>query len=130
MNAFARVPTVLAIALAPLLAAAAAPSLFSQAQPGLWQVERSGAPAVKLCVPNTSALAQFEHRKASCTRTVIRDSGSVARIRYTCAGGGFGQSEVTLLTPRSLRIQTQGISANAPFNYTLQARRLGDCPAH
>ena len=32
-----------------------------------------------------------------------------------------------MLTPRSLRIETQGISDSLPFNYVLQARRVGDC---
>ena len=104
--------------------------MFNQTQGGLWQVDRTGAKPVRICVPSTAALALFEHRNASCSRNVIRDSGSIATIRYTCAGGDFGQSDFTLLTPRSLRIATQGISANAPFNYVLQAHRVGDCPAH
>jgi len=33
-----------------------------------------------------------------------------------------------LITPRSIRIETQGISDNLPFNYVIQARRVGDCP--
>jgi hypothetical protein len=32
-----------------------------------------------------------------------------------------------LITPRSIRIETQGISGDLPFNYVLQARRVGDC---
>jgi hypothetical protein len=32
-----------------------------------------------------------------------------------------------VLTPRSLRIATQGISGGLPFNYVLQARRVDDC---
>ena len=119
-----------ALALAPLVVGSTPPSVFDQAQSGMWQVDKAGAPPVRLCLANTSALALFEHRNASCSRTVIRDSGSMATIRYTCQGGDFGQSSVTLLTPRSLRIETQGISANAPFNYVLQAHRVGDCPAH
>lgn len=112
------------------MVASASPSVFENTQSGLWQVDKPGAQPVRLCLANTSALATFEHRKANCSRTVIRDSGSMATIRYTCPGGAFGQSSVTLLTPRSLRIETQGISENAPFNYVLQAHRVGDCPAH
>ena len=119
-----------AVVTAPMLVASGAPSLFSQAQPGLWQIERQGAPRVRLCLADVSTLAQFEHRRASCSRTVIRDSGAAATIRYSCSGGGFGVTSFSLLTPRSVRIETQGISANAPFNYVLQARRVGDCPAH
>jgi hypothetical protein len=34
-----------------------------------------------------------------------------------------------VLTPRTLRVATQGIAAGAPFNYVLHARRTGNCPA-
>ena len=60
-------------------------------------------------------------------RTVVSDRGSETLISYTCNGGGFGQSKVTLITPRSLRIETQGISEKLPFNYQLHARRIGGC---
>ena len=63
-------------------------------------------------------------------QVVISDSPTSTVIDYTCANGGFGRSKLTLLTPRSLRIETQGISANYPFNYVIQARRVGNCTAH
>ena len=113
-----------------MLAAAAAPSVLGQTEGGLWEVSRTGATPVRLCVANPAALAQFEHRSATCTRKVIREAGTAATIHYTCTGGGFGHSNLTVLTPRSLRIETQGISSNAPFKYVLQARRVGNCPAH
>ncbi len=95
----------------------------------MWEI--SGSPGSLgpqlLCVADLGLLAQFEHRSASCTRVVIRDQSTSAEVHYTCPGGGFGQSSMTLLTPRSLRIHTQGISQEAPFNYVLQARRLGPC---
>ncbi len=116
--------------LLPFLAAAAAPSVLSTAEPGLWEISRSGAAPAKLCVATIESLAQFEHRGESCTRNVIRDGASGATITYTCKSGGFGESVLTLLTPRSLRVNTQGIAANAPFNYTFQARRLGNCSSH
>ena len=49
-------------------------------------------------------------------------------IDYTCAGGGFGQSKITVLTPRSVRIETQGIADHAPFNYVVQAQRRRRLP--
>ena len=75
-------------------------------------------------------LAALEHRGQSCKQVVISDSPSSTVIEYTCSGGGFGRTKLTLLTPRSLRIETQGISSKYPFNYVIQARRIGDCPAH
>jgi hypothetical protein len=61
---------------------------------------------------------------------VISKTATTTVIHYTCSAGDYGHTKVTMLTPRSLRIETQGISANLPFNYKIQARRIGDCPAH
>jgi hypothetical protein len=96
---------------------------------GLWEVSRSatGANAERKCVPAASVLAQWEHRQGQCTRTVVASTATEAVISYTCAGGGFGQSKLKVITPRTLRIETQGISDGLPFSYTLHARRVGDC---
>ena len=115
-----------------LLTAAARPVALAQTSPGLWEI--SGLPnagtAVRQCVADTAMLARVEHRGASCTQVVIKDNPTTTEIHYTCANGGFGRSKLKLLTPRSLRIETQGISANYPFNYVIQARRIGNCAAH
>ena len=112
------------------LIAAAQPSALSQAQPGLWAI--SGAPGtsapVRQCVAEIAALARFEHRAKNCTAKVLKDGNGSAAIDYTCGGAGFGHSEIDVITPRSLRISTQGISNGLPFNYVLQARRVDDCP--
>jgi hypothetical protein len=114
---------------AALLAAATVPRALAPAAGGLWEVSRSanGHDPARICAATPDVLAQFEHRQGRCTRTVIRDSGADAEIHYTCAGGGFGQSKVKLVTPRSLTIDTQGISGGLPFHYKLYARRIGDC---
>ncbi len=113
---------------AGLLVAAAAPTLFATVTPGLWEITRPDSEAVRLCVSSPPELAQFQDRNARCSRTVIRDDGSQATVQYSCPGGDFGRSDVTLITPRALSISTQGISGGAPFRYTLQAHRIGDCP--
>jgi hypothetical protein len=119
-----------AAAMGAVLVAAAPLSIFHQTKPGYWEIDRSGAEPRRLCITNLNTLAQFEHRDANCPRTVIRDSRSEATVHYTCRGGDFGESRMTALTPRSIRVQTQGLSAGSPFNYTFQARRVGNCPAH
>lgn len=98
---------------------------------GLWEVSKSitGARPERRCVPSASVLAQWEHRRAQCTRVVISSTGAEAVIHYTCPGDGFGQSKIKVITPRSLRIETQGISGGYPFNYVLHARRIGECQA-
>ena len=114
------------------LAAAGQPSALAQTRGGLWEV--GGAPGaakpILQCIPDTRVLAQFEHRGRACPRTVITDAGTNATIEYNCGSSGFGSSRITVLTPRSLRIETQGISKGLPFNYVIQARRVGDCRFH
>ena len=113
-----------------LLVAAARPAALAQANGGQWEISRQGQPPVRLCAPNPEVLAQFEHRNRNCARKVVRDAATSVTIHYTCAGGGYGQTTLTTITPRSLRVHTQGISDGAPFHYVMQARRVGDCPAH
>jgi hypothetical protein len=118
--------------LALLAVGAGAPSAKSITAPGLWEV--TGAPGstkpIRQCLADTRALAQFEHRGQPCPRTVLSDSETAATIQYNCARAGFGTSRITVITPRALRIETQGISDGLPFNYVIQARRVGNCSAH
>ena len=118
------------IGLLAMLAAATSPPPFGKLEGGLWEVTRAGAQPVRLCVASPTTLAQFEHRNASCTRNLFREAGTGATIHYSCTGGNFGHSNVKVITPRSVRVETQGISSNAPFKYVLQARRVGNCPGH
>ena len=126
MSRIARLPL---IAVAAVLVAAGLPQALAGAAGGLWEVGRSadGKDAEKMCLPDPTVLAQWEHRGARCTRVVISDQGTRARFHYTCVSGGFGDSEMTMITPRTLRVMTQGISDNYPFAYTLHARRVGEC---
>ncbi len=112
-----------------ILIAASVPRALAPAMGGLWEVSRSatGHDSTRICVASPELLANFEHRQQRCTRKVVSDSGTETLISYNCAGGGFGQSKMTLITPRTLRIDTQGISDNLPFHYQLHARRVGNC---
>jgi hypothetical protein len=109
--------------------AAPRPAALAQASPGLWEVYR--LPGVRdvtrECVGNVAILAQYEHRRHRCTSSIVSNGPISTVIQYNCPGGGFGRSTLTMITPRSLRIETQGISDNLPFNYLLQARRVGNC---
>ena len=115
-----------------LLGAAQHPVALAPTSPGLWEI--SGLPGaaapLRQCVGDTTQLARIEHRGQNCTQTVVSDLPASTVIHYTCAQGGFGQSKLTVITPRSLRIETQGISASYPFNYVIQARRVANCDVH
>ena len=110
-----------------LLGAAQQPSALAGSAPGRWEIE--GVPGPKAeCVSELLTLARFEHRAAkACTTKVLSDTGSSVLVEYRCAPGEFGRSKIDVVTPRSLRIETQGISGGLPFAYVLQARRSGEC---
>jgi len=113
------------------LTAAGPQPVLSQIGGGLWEITgQRGAPPKRLCIQHPPMLAQVEHSSDRCTRTVLRNDSAAAMIEYRCAGGGFGHSEITMLTPRSIRIETQGISGRVPFGYVAQARRVGQCRSH
>lgn len=110
---------------------ASMPSVLSQISGGLWEFSgQRGLPVTRLCIAQAPLLAQVEHRSAKCTRTVVRNDSTSAVIDYSCGNGGFGHSKITMLTPRSVRIETQGIADQAPFGYVVRARRVGNCPGH
>lgn len=111
-----------------MLGAATLPPILSNSG-GLWEVSRSatGSRATKICIPRAAVFAQWEHRRARCSRTILSASATDAVINYTCASGDFGRSHVRVITPRTLRVETQGISQGFPFNYVLHARRVGNC---
>jgi hypothetical protein len=119
----------LSIAAPAALLAAAPPSALSQVAGGVWEI--TGAPGTQApfrqCITDVLTLARFEHRTRNCSQSVLSDGPSSTRINYDCGGAGFGQTKVDVITPRSLRISTQGIADQQPFNYVLQARRVGDC---
>jgi hypothetical protein len=114
-----------------ILFGAGAPLFLTQVEGGLWEISGTHAAKtpVRLCVADVAALARFEHRSRNCAGKIVKSSASSTVIDYSCGFAGFGHSQVEMLTPRSLRIDTQGISDGLPFAYVVQARRVGECPA-
>lgn len=119
--------TLVALPAAVAAVAAKVPNALQGA--GMWEVSRSasGSGGVRQCLSDPAILAQWEHKGQQCTRVVVSSGTSKADIHYTCTGGDFGTSKVSVLTPRSVKVHTQGISKGAPFAYTLHARRMGHC---
>ena len=98
--------------------------------PGAWEVGRSaGSEGERVCLPDPAMLMQWEHRARQCTRVIVSSSVDHAVVQYTCSGGGFGTSRVEILTPRSVKVATQGIADGGPFGYVVHARRVGNCAA-
>jgi hypothetical protein len=115
--------------------AAAMPQLqrinaMTSVQPGLWSIhalDRGESDVPAFCVADTTRLLQFRHPGATCSRFVIADTAHVATIQYSCPGAGWGRTTVRIISPEQLRLDTQGIAANAPFALAAEAHRVGDC---
>ncbi|MEO6580383.1 MAG: hypothetical protein ABIN83_04450 [Sphingomicrobium sp.] len=110
-----------------VVAAASLPTALSSA--GQWEVGKSliGSGNETVCLNDPAVLMHWDQRAKRCTTAVLSSSLDRAEVHYTCQGGSFGNSKVEVLTPRSVRIETQGISDGYPFAYTLHARHVGPC---
>ena len=94
---------------AGLLVAASLP--HAMVGPGQWEIGKTASErGEKICLRDPAMLMQWEHRAKQCTRTIVTSSLDNAEVHYTCVGGGFGTSRVDVLTPRSIKVATQGIA--------------------
>ena len=111
------------------LAGAAKPPALSAVKAGMWEL--SGLPGTHapahVCIADVQQLTRYEHRARSCTGKVISDNGRSTVIEYTCDNDDFGSTKIDVITPRTIKVSTQGISDSLPFNYTLNGHRIGEC---
>lgn len=105
------------------------PAVLTRIQPGQWTLRTvdGSAPTRSMCVSDPSTLVQLRHPNTACTRFVLDDGASAGTIHYTCPGHGHGQTTIRVETSALIHIDSQGISDNAPFNMSIEARRLGAC---
>lgn len=100
----------------------------AMAGPGEWEIGKTAsARGERICLPDPAILMQWEHRGKACRRTILNSTFDRAEVSYSCNSAGFGTSRVHVVTPRSIKIDTQGISGGLPFGYVIHARRIGDC---
>lgn len=115
------------VAFAALLVSAGLPR--AMVGPGEWEVGKTASGrGEKVCLPDPALLMQWEHRGKPCTRDILTSSLDRADVQYACGSSDFGTSRMQVLTPRSIKINTQGIAGGLPFGYQIHARRVGDCP--
>lgn len=100
-------------------------------QRGLWELRELGTPTPSaphsICVSDPALLLQLQHRDAACSRLVLENEPRSATVHYTCAAGGFGRTTLRVSSPSSVRIETQGIDRDRPFDYVTEAHRKRSC---
>lgn len=102
---------------------------FNRIQSGAWQLRAldGSAPTARICLGNADELIQLRHPGAACSRFVLANDGAAATIHYTCTGAGYGRTTIKVETPDLIRIDSQGLAHQAPFQVALEGRRTGSC---
>lgn len=106
-------------------------TMLDQIDSGRWElrVRDAANPAERMCVNNGRRFIQLRHPDASCERLIVEDSPNEVTVQYTCRGQGYGRTSIRRETSRLVQIQSQGIRNGLPFEFSAEARRVGDCSA-
>jgi hypothetical protein len=108
-----------------------APVALTSLQLGQWEIRSRADPSVNrtVCLGDPRSLIQLRHTGAMCKRYVISDDPRATTVHYSCPAGGHGQTTIRVETPRLIQLESQGIANRAPFAFTAEGRRVGNCSA-
>ena len=110
--------------------AANAPILaFGRIQPGSWQLRAldKSLPDRRVCINDAYDLIQLRHPGAACSRFVLTNEAQTATVHYTCSGAGYGRTTIKVETGQLIRIDSQGLVNQSPFDMSFEGRRVGSC---
>ncbi len=112
-----------------IAAASGGPLAFAKIRQGAWQLRAVGesTPPRQICLSDPAELVQLHHPGVACSRFTIENTANVATIHYTCTGAGYGRTTIKVESGDLIRIESQGLMKQAPFQDTLEARRSGEC---
>jgi hypothetical protein len=104
-------------------------AMLDRLESGRWEIRlrEPGNPSERICVANGRRLIQLRHPDAACERFVIQDAANDVVVQYTCRGKGYGRTHIRRETGRLVQIDSQGIAEGLPFEFSAEARRVGDC---
>ena len=102
--------------------------MLDQLESGHWEMhEHTASAPQRLCIADGRRLIQLRHPGAQCETFVVEDGPAQVVVQYTCQGRGYGRTRVRRETNRLVQIDSQGIVDGLPFNFAVEARRVGDC---
>jgi hypothetical protein len=104
-------------------------SMLDQLESGRWELRSHNdrSQPEQICLRDGRRLIQLRHPLASCERTTIAEDRNEVTVQYTCRGRGYGRTHIRRETGRLVQIDSQGIVDGAPFDFTAEGRRIGDC---
>jgi hypothetical protein len=110
-----------AVARTPILA-------FAKITPGEWQLRAlDGDAPRRICISDPYDLIQLRHPGAACSRFVLANEAQTATVHYTCTGAGYGRTTIKVETGELIRVDSQGLSNQMPFQMAFEGRRVGKC---
>lgn len=104
-------------------------AMLDQLDAGRWELRmrQAGSPIERLCIPNGRRFIQLRHPGGECQRFIVQDGPSEVTVQYTCRGRGYGRTHIRRETARLIQLDSQGIAEGLPFDFSAEARRVGDC---
>ena len=84
-------------------------------------------PDRRLCIQDGYELIQLRHPGAACSRFVLTNNPEVATVHYTCTGAGYGRTTIKVETGQLIRVDSQGLVNQSPFQVSFEGRRIGEC---
>lgn len=104
-------------------------AMLDQLESGKWELRsRDGRSLVeRLCIANGRRLIQLRHSETNCERFIIDDLPGQVTVQYTCRGRGYARTHIRRETNSLVQIDSQGIAEGLPFDFSVEARRVGDC---
>ena len=110
------------------LAQAVQLAMLDRLEPGMWELRaRDGRRTERVCLDDGRRLIQLRHPNLPCRQFVVEDEANAVTVHYTCNGQGSGRTQLRFESPRLVQIETQGVASKLPFDFTAEARRIGNC---
>ena len=132
MMTFSRIALVAVLiaggALFPAAAQAPGLAMLDRLEPGAWELRpRDGGERQRICIGNGRDLIQLRHPDSNCSHYVVEDGTSEVTVQYTCRGSNYGRTSIRRENASLVQIESQGIARGLPFQFTAEARRVGNC---
>lgn len=104
-------------------------SMLNRLQSGSWELRERGnaGTPMRLCLRDARRLIQLRHPGQNCSRIIVEDGPEQVTVQYTCAGRGYGRTQIRRESDSLLQIESQGIAEGLPFAFASEARRVGSC---
>ena len=101
---------------------------LTRINPGFWQLQEIDGPGRhQVCATDPGRLLRLREPSASCPQYVLDSDRRSMTASYTCSGGSWGRSVLTVRSASSIKLETQGVADGAPFAVDYNGKLVGSC---